>query len=62
MTPYATGQDAYAAGRWTMDWNEPLWLRIKPINGDQQDHLTAYMASLKEATFLTWKQPTTACP
>lgn len=46
------GLDAYMTGRWTTDWDDPLWVGIYPINGDGQEDIANYIDSLEEEAFL----------
>ena len=48
---FIVGMNTFMTGRWTTDWDEPLWVGIYPINGDGNDHVTAYMANLDESFF-----------
>jgi hypothetical protein len=43
--------NTFMSGRWTTDWDEPLWVGIYPINGDQQAQITHYIDRLEEETF-----------
>ena len=33
------------------DWNDPLWVVIYPINGDQSDSVQTYIQTLSEEQF-----------
>jgi hypothetical protein len=43
--------NAVMTGRWTTDWDEPLWVGIYPINGDRQASIANYIDGLDEETF-----------
>ena len=49
---FIVGMNTFMTGRWTTDWDEPLWVGIYPINGDQNEHIDHYIDSLSEETFL----------
>lgn len=38
-------------GRWTTDWDDPLWVGIYPINGDGEEEITNYIDRLEEEAF-----------
>ncbi|MGD9331716.1 MAG: hypothetical protein PVJ53_10415, partial [Desulfobacterales bacterium] len=48
---FIVGMNTFMSGRWTTDWDEPLWVGIYPINGDQQAQITNYIDRLEEETF-----------
>ena len=48
---FIVGMNTFMTGRWTTDWDEPLWVGIYPINGDQQENISQYIDSLSEETF-----------
>ena len=48
---FIVGMNTFMTGRWTTDWDEPLWVGIYPINGDQKEHIDDYINSLDEASF-----------
>jgi len=48
---FIVGMNTFMTGRWTTDWDEPLWVGIYPINGDRQDHIDNYIQRLNEGTF-----------
>jgi hypothetical protein len=43
--------NTFMTGRWTTDWDEPLWVGIYPINGDRNDHVAAYITNLDDSFF-----------
>ena len=49
---FIVGMNTFMTGRWTTDWDEPLWVGIYPINGDQQEHINDYINGLEEERFL----------
>lgn len=48
---FIVGMNTFMTGRWTTDWDEPLWVGIYPINGDQKNHIDQYIQRLDEDTF-----------
>jgi hypothetical protein len=48
---FIVGMNTVMTGRWTTDWDEPLWVGIYPINGDGNDHVAAYIDRLEEDDF-----------
>ena len=48
---FIVGMNTFMTGRWTTDWDEPLWVGIYPINGDQKEHIDDYINGLDEASF-----------
>jgi hypothetical protein len=46
------GLDTVMTGRWTTDWDDPLWVGIYPINGDHQEQIDDYIDGLEEDAFL----------
>jgi hypothetical protein len=46
------GIDSIMTGRWTTDWDDPLWVGIYPINGDQLAHINNYIDNLEETDFV----------
>lgn len=48
---FIVGMNTVMTGRWATDWDEPLWVGIYPINGDQKEHITHYIDSLDEEQF-----------
>ena len=48
---FIVGMNTFMTGRWTTDWDEPLWVGVYPINGDRNDHVEAYIGRLEEASF-----------
>ena len=44
------GLDTFVTGRWIADRNELLWVGIDHVNGEQQEHLAAYIGNRREAT------------
>jgi len=48
---FIVGMNTFMSGRWATDWNEPLWVGIYPINGDQEEHINNFIESLDETSF-----------
>jgi hypothetical protein len=48
---FIVGMNTFMTGRWTTDWDEPLWVGIYPINGDQQENIARYIDNLTEEQF-----------
>jgi hypothetical protein len=48
---FIVGMNTVMTGRWTTDWDEPLWVGIYPINGEQSDYTATYIDSLDEEAF-----------
>lgn len=40
---FIVGMNTFMTGRWTTDWDEPLWVGIYPINGDQKAHISNFI-------------------
>ncbi len=50
---FIVGMNTFMTGRWTTDWDEPLWVGIYPINGGQKEHISNFIDSLDETSFQT---------
>ena len=49
---FIVGMNSFMTGRWATDWDEPLWVGIYPINGDQKDHIDSYISRLDDMSFM----------
>jgi hypothetical protein len=49
---FIVGMNTFMTGRWTTDWDEPLWVGIYPINGDGKDHIENYISYLDDMSFM----------
>jgi hypothetical protein len=53
MILFVVAMGTYLSGRNSTDWQEPLWVQIYPINGDDRQTTADYIANLEEQDFIS---------